>query len=89
MKKVPEKVTLTLSRSDRDLIRRHGYPFPAIQAVLDAVPESVDEAVVPCDGYSIERLLGDLAISINECTDPGLQDRLDELCESIEWEAGI
>lgn len=78
-----------MSRADRDLIREHGYPFPRIQAAIDAVPESRDVVVVPCDAYEVELLLGDLARSINDCTDGDLQDRLNELYESIESEAAI
>ena len=82
-------VTLTLSRSDRDLIREHGYPFPRIQAVLDAVPATVDVTEVTCDAYDTELLLGDLARSINRCSDEVLQDRLNELYECIELDAGV
>lgn len=84
-----KKLDLTLARCDRDLIRKHGYPFPGIEAALDAVPPSKDVAVVTCDAYEVELLLGDLARSINDCTDFDLQSRLNELYECIESEAAI
>lgn len=84
-----DKVDLTLARSDRDLIRKHGYPFPGIEAALDAVPSSTNVAVVTCDSYEVELLLGDLARSINDCTDDDLQVRLDDLYEGIAAEAGL
>ena len=89
MKNTSKKIDLTLERSDRDLIREHGYPFPGIGAALDAVPSSKNVAVLRCDAYEVELLLGDLARSINDCTDYDLQDRLNELYERIEAEAAI
>ncbi len=89
MKGTSRKIILILSRSDRDLIRDHGYPFPEIQAALDAVPESDGVAVVTCVRFYVELLLGDLARSINDSTDFDLQDRLNELYERIESDAAI
>ena len=85
----PSEVTLKLTPVDRDLIRAHGYPFPAIKAALDAVPSEQDVADVVCDRYYVELLLGDLARSINDCTDPVLLEDLDALYEGIELDAAV
>ena len=82
-------LNLTLARSNRDLIRKYGHPFPGIEAALDAVPASKNVAVVTRDAYEVELLLGDLARSINDCSDHDLRTRLNELYESIEAEAAI
>ena len=81
-------ITLTLSAWDRHLIRCHGFPFPEIKEVIDAVPDSVDVAEVSCNPHYVEYLLGDLARSINECKDGMLLERLNDLFECIEMDAG-
>jgi len=85
--KTSKKVYLTLSQRDRDLIRDHGYPFHGIEAALDAIPERTDVAVVTCDRFEFEQLLGDLARSINDRPNDDIQDRLNELYECIESDA--
>jgi len=60
-----------------------------LEAALDAVPSSKNVEVVTCDAYEVELLLGDLARSINDCTDYDLQTRLNKLYECIEAEAAI
>jgi len=87
MTNTPNQVALTLSRYDRELILRHGFPFPSIKAAIMAVPDSTDVAVVACDPSYVELLLGDLARSINDCTDDDLQEQLNELFECIECDA--
>jgi hypothetical protein len=89
MKKKPDRITLTLSRADRDLIRKHGFPLADTEAALDAVAASRDVAKITVDAYEVEMLLGELARSINHDTDGDLQARLNELYESIEGESGL
>ncbi len=84
-----DRIKLTLTRWDRDLILAHGYPFPGLRVVLEAVPNSKDRVVVRCDPFDVEHLLGDLAYSINHCADDLLQMQLNELYESIESETGL
>jgi hypothetical protein len=86
---MPSKIELTLTGAERSLIRRHGYPFPGIEAALDAVPASTDIAVITCDSWEVELLLGDLARSINDCRRANLQERLNDLYEEIESQAGV
>ena len=45
--------------------------------------------MIVCDRYEVECLLGDLARSINDCTDELLQEKLNDLYESIEDQSGI
>jgi len=86
MKDAPPTVKLSLSRSDRELIRQYGYPFQGIEDAIDAVPESVDVADVVCDPFEVELLCNDLVRSINDCTDDDLQEEINELFEYIESE---
>ncbi len=82
-------VTLLLSRLDRELLLKHGYPFPRLERDLEAVPDSVEVARIDADRSEVERLLGDLAHSINHCADRRLQLALNELFEEIEEESGL
>jgi len=84
MKDAPPTIKLSLSRSDRELIRQYGYPFQGIEDAIDAVPESVDVADVLCDPNEVELLCNDLVRSINDCTDDDLQEEINELFEYIE-----
>ncbi len=78
---------MTLSRLDRVLLQAHGYPFSEVEAELSGVPATVDLAELAFERFDIEQMLGDLAWSINHCSNRDLQERLDELYECIELDS--
>jgi hypothetical protein len=80
---------LTLTKTDRELINDYGYAFPDFEKALEAVPESQDTAEILCPREDVKQLLGNLAISINECMDQNLLEDLDELYECIEQDTGL
>lgn len=76
-------IELRLSAEDRRLILEHGYPFPELEAELRRLANRKGEAVVPCDPFEIEQLLGDLAYSNNHAANRALGERLNLLYEDI------
>ena len=88
--KIPrDKILLSFSKYEWDLISEHSFPSFEIQEALASVEKSSKEIEIECDGFDVEQLLGDLARSTNACSDPTLTDRLDRLYERIESETKI
>lgn len=78
-----EVIDVQLTPEERALIFRCGYPFERIMAALEACDDSQIE-VVALDAFELERLIGDLSISINDMERGNLQTQLFELCERLE-----
>ncbi len=76
-------IELRLSAEDRSLILQHGDPFPELEAELKGLANRKGEAVVPCDPFELQQLLGDLARSINDTTSRALGKRRNQLYEDI------
>lgn len=72
-----------LSAEDRWRILEHGYPLPELEAQLKRLADRKGEAVVPCDPFELQQLLGDLAHSMNYSTNRDLGERLNLLYENI------
>ncbi len=79
-----EIIDIPLTAEERSLILRYGYPFDRIKAALTSCGESREIEIVPLDAFELERLIGDLSISINEMDGGAVQRALFELCERLE-----
>jgi len=69
---------------ERSLILRYGYPFEGIRQALEARQQSPKIETVPGERFELERLIGDLCISINDMDGGRLQDQLLDLCDRLE-----
>jgi len=79
-----EIIEIELTADERILILKYGYPFDGIKRALKACQDSKDIEVVPIDAFELERLIGDLSISINDMKGGVVQDELLELCDRLE-----
>jgi hypothetical protein len=79
-----EVIELELTTEERALILRYGYPFDRIKQSLEACSDSKAVESVPIDLFELERLIGDLSISINDMRDGRVQDELVDLCDRLE-----
>ena len=77
-------IEIQLTLEERSLLLRHGYPFEQIEQALKACESSRDIEIIPMDLFELERLIGDLSISINDMRDGALQGKLLELCDRLE-----
>ena len=80
-----ESIDVELSQEDRALILQYGYPFPRIEGAVRALDGSSTVETVALDRFDLQRLVGDLYRSIKESDDQGLQIRLNDLCERMEY----
>jgi hypothetical protein len=79
-----EVIDVELTGEERALILRYGYPFARIRAALQACAASKMIETVPLDVSELERLIGDLCISINDMKRGVVQDKLFDLCDRLE-----
>lgn len=63
---------------------QYGYPFEGIEKSLKACQGSEGIETIPIDTFDLERLIGDLSISINDMQGGTVQDELLELCDRLE-----
>lgn len=77
-------IEIQLTPEERSLILRHGYPFDQIERALKACESSRGIEVVPMDSFELERLIGDLSITINDMNGGALQGKLLDLCDRLE-----
>jgi hypothetical protein len=68
----------------RSLLLRYGYPFEQIEQALTSCESSGDIEIIPMDHIELERLIGDLCISINDLKGGRLQKELLDLCDRLE-----
>jgi hypothetical protein len=78
-----EVIQVQLTPEERSLILRYGYPFERTEAALTSRSKSREIDTVPLDVFELERLIGDLSISINDLEGGALQDALLELCDRL------
>ena len=79
-----ETIEIQLTPEERSLLLRYGYPFEQIENALKACASSNDIEIVPMDSFELERLIGDVSISINKMEDGATQTQLLDLCERLE-----
>jgi hypothetical protein len=77
-------IKIQFTPEERSLILRHGYPFEGIHQALEARKQSRKIEIVPMERFELERLIGDLCISINDMDGSRLQDQLLDLCDRLE-----
>lgn len=77
-------IEIQLTPEERSLILRHGYPFDQIEQALKACESSRAIETIPMDLFELERLIGDLSISINDMNGGALQGTLLDLCDRLE-----
>jgi hypothetical protein len=77
-------IDIQLTPEERSLLLRYGYPFERIEHALKACESSRDIKIIPMDPFELERLIGDLCISINDMNGGALQDALLALCDRLE-----
>lgn len=77
-------IEVQLTPQERSLLLRYGYPFEQIEQALKACQSSRDIEIVSMDTFELERLIGDLCISINDRQPGALQAGLLELCDRLE-----
>ena len=80
-----ETVDMQLTPEERSLLLRYGYPFDRIKKALKACESSDDIEIVPMDSFELERLIGDVSMSINQLEGGGVQGQLLDLCERLEY----
>jgi len=78
-----ETIEIPLTPEERSLLLRYGYPFERIEKTLKACASSDDIEIVPMDSFELERLIGDVSISINPMDGGTTQGQLLDLCEQL------
>ena len=79
-----EIIEIELTAEERALILQYGYPFDGIEQSLKACQDSTGIETVPIDTFELERLIGDLSISINDMKGGSAQQELLDLCDRLE-----
>ncbi len=79
-----EVIEIELTAEERALILQYGYPFDGIEQSLTACQDSTGIETVLIDTFELERLIGDLSISINDMTGGAVQHKLLNLCDRLE-----
>ena len=77
-------IEIELTAEERALIMQYGYPFDGIEQSLKACQASKAVETVPIDTFELERLIGDLSISINDMNGGAVQHKLVDLCDRLE-----
>ena len=77
-------IEIQLTPEERSLLLRYGYPFEGIEHALKARDSSPAIEIIPMDTFELERLIGDLCISINDMDRCALQNDLLDLCDRLE-----
>ena len=81
-----EMIDMQLTANERSLLLRYGYPFDQIREALEACASSADIEIVSMDSFELERLIGDVSISINQMKGGrAVQSQLLDLCERLEY----
>ena len=79
-----EVIEIPFTPQERSLSRRYGYPFEKIEQALKACESSRDVETIPVGLFELERLIGDLCISINDMNGGALPHQLCDLCDRLE-----
>jgi hypothetical protein len=79
-----ETIDIQLTRKERTLLLRYGYPFARIEQALKSCESSRDIEIIPMDRFELELLIGDVSRSINHMKGGATQDQLLDLCDRLE-----
>lgn len=79
-------IRVSLSKRERDLILKYGYPFDEIKNQLDDFKNSTKTVDITASSFWWEQLAGDLARSLNHNEVPDEKDieEMDELFLKVE-----
>jgi hypothetical protein len=78
-------VRITLTRHERELILKYGYPEPDLEKRLEKKRDDPNEASFVIDDCEAGMLVGDLSISMNEGQVPdALLEEVDALASYFE-----
>lgn len=77
-------IEIELLPRERELILKHGYPFPDAKMQLQSVASSRDAEVLMISRFYLNQMIGDLSRSINKDTQGRIQDELIDLCDRLE-----
>lgn len=80
-----DTIDMQLTPEERSLLLRYGYPFDQIRNALEACHSTDNIETVPMDSFELERLIGDVSISINQMEGGPVQGQLLDLCERLEY----
>lgn len=83
---MPDETPILIESSsrDRELMRKHGYPFEDLKAELEKHVGSSGTITIPITPFELEQLIGDLSRSCNDTEDEKLSRALNRLCERLE-----
>ncbi len=83
-----EKISIVLTKRQRRLALRYGYPFEDIRSKLEKGVNENRKMEIAEDAFWWEQLVGNLAMSLNhgEVPDDGTYDEVDALADIIERE---
>ena len=84
-----DKFVLSFSRSDWDLILEYGYAPLETREILASAGKTSKEIEIEYEGFEVGFLLGDLARSTLDCSDPIIIEDLDRIYTRIEWETQV
>ncbi len=79
-----QAIEIEFTAEERALILKYGYPFEGIETSLKACQDSEEIEAITIDSFELERLIGDLSISINDMKGGSVQHELLELCDRLE-----
>ena len=77
-------LAIQLTSVERSLLLRYGYPFEQIEQALKACESSGDIEIIPMEPFELERMIGDLCISINDMKGGRLPSELLDHCDRLE-----
>ncbi len=79
-----DDVEIEISGREASLILKYGYPFPDEASAFEAVAGKKGYHQVVIDRFWLEKIVGDLSISIKEVRRQSLVEELDCLCDILE-----
>ena len=81
-----EPVVFEFTAKERGLIKKYGYPFPALAKALDSVANSRKIEEIEITDFELNQLIGDISQSINDGLGGSrVQSQLLDLCERLEY----
>ena len=83
--KMTEKISISFSQFQRELILKYGYPWDEIQKQLKRVQNNKNDITITSTYFEWEHLAGDLSRSINHDEVPSkFIEEVDEIADIVE-----
>ena len=81
-----DSIVFELTAKERQLIKKYGYPFPALAKALDGVAKSRRIEEIEITDFELNQLIGDISRSINDRLGGSrVTSQLHDLCERLEY----